>query len=462
MGGSPMSGLTLWQAMRPAGSPKARLSGPELWRSLRVHWRAAAVVLAATAALCAVVASEDGPDAIASLQITAPDLAGPNPAGPDPIGPGTARPALAAAAARLRDPDTRLAALYAVGLSRVFPDLLPGDPDARARALARLDAVEQTADLPDGLLISTRLPDARLAAALDRELAGTVLDLPPRPALAAAPPAPDDRLRALGGEEARLQTALDETDRQAEALSARLTDLARDMVAALRVADTRPPTADVLDQAQKLLAELQLQRVELSSKYTDAFPAIPAMDAEIEKLQGFVAAEEHRTTRAPPAANPGFAMLSAERLRVSNELQALNVQRTAMRSRLDTLQARTDALDRTPAPRPAPAPPRLVAQPVLLGHAADPRPGMIAAVALAGLLLAALAPLLRLRRRRVFATPAEVEAALGLPVLRCLDRDGLPVGPVAIHPVPAAIRPAIPGMPALPVLSLRLLPEDRR
>jgi len=440
-----MGRLTVWQATRPLGRGR-RLSGAELWRSLLVHWRAGAAVLLLACGIAAILGYAERPDSIAVIRITAASR--------------TDQPALAALAGMLRQPATRLDALYAVGLSRVFPDLLPGEAGAHSLALARLD-LAQRVDYAAGdgaLAVTTRLAEPRIAAALDRELVQSALDgLAPSPPVGVAPLfRPEERLDALRAEQARLQTALDAADRQAVTLSARMTDLARDMVASLRVADPRPPTDDVLDQARKLLAEMQLKRVELSSKYTDDFPAIAATDAEIAKLQGFVAAQEHRATPRPPAANPAFATLGAERARVGGELQALQAQRADAQARLQALQPRIDALERRPAPTALPAaalpPERFVVEGVTLATAADPRPALLGAVLLAGLLLAALVPIVLLRFRRVFATPAEVEAALGLPVLRCLDRDGLPVGPVAI---PAAARSA------LAVLPIRLLPEDR-
>ena len=398
------SGVVVWRRRR------------DLWESLRVHRRAGWLVMLGAGLLAALFWVAEPPDEFATARLDAP---------------------VAEAAALLGRPDTRLDALSAVGLTRVFPGLLPGDPADRRIALARLDqAIAIRREGEHALTIDVHLADPRLAGALLRELLAPVV----APAAESAPvPARPARLDDLRAERARIDATLDAADNRAAAVSASMTDLARDMVGALRVADAKPPTADVVDEARKLLAELQLKRVELSSKYQDDFPAIGAVDGEIAKLRGFIDAEEHRATARRPAANPVFETLTAERRRLATELDGLDAQRAALRARQQSLQAAIDTAERQPAPPPPVAAPRAVAGPVQLVAEPDLRLVVVPAILALGVILALLTQFLLLRQRRVFATVAEVEAVLELPVLRCLDASGQAVEPAVANRVRALL-----------------------
>jgi hypothetical protein len=239
---------------------------------------------------------------------------------------------------------------------------------------------------------------------------------------------------------ARAVRELEAADRRAAVLSQSLTDLARDMVAALRATDNRSVSTEVSDQGAALLAELQMKRVQLASKYQDSYAPLVALDTEISKLRNVVASEQRRSSVVRSAADPVFTALAGERRRVNAELDTLN-------SKRDLLRRQVETIDHTlSAQVPAPWVPRLVAGTPVLTAGADPRFVSVPLMVLVGLAGTLTLQWLMLRARQQLVTPAEVELALGLPVLRCLDTKGRSVRTLD-QPALRLRGPDDPGLP---------------
>ena len=429
--GPTVRSATVWQAVRAAsargGPGRRRFRGADLWRSFACHqlifWGALGLTLAAAAASWYI----QQPPGEAETRIAVELPAG----APESV----AANAIAAARGALRGAALRETALDAIGSRIVFPDLRGG----REEALQRLDGFISAVPVEGGnaLLVRIRHPDAAVAVDLDRALVAALLSrqapVPqPKPPVITPLTGPKE---VLQGMRARVAADLASADRRAAVLSDGLTDTAHDMVSALRATatqnDTRPLAADVLDQGRVLMAELQLKRLQLASKYQDDFPAVTALDAEIDKLKSFLASEQKLGAPAPhgPPVNPVLDTLGAERRRLTSELDEENQRRLALRAQLATLDGQIAASVPPPAVAvaPAPPPPILIAGNTTLLPVPDPRFLSVPLIVLVGMAGALVLQWAALRSRTVIRTVAEAEAVLGLPVLRCLDSDGHPI-----------------------------------
>jgi hypothetical protein len=266
-----------------------------------------------------------------------------------------------------------------------------------------------------GIVVSAWHRNQAAARALDEALVTAVLAHQTDEA-AAFPP---DYRPGLRANQVRLAKQLAEADQRANVLSQSLTDLARDMVSALKSTDNRTESSEVSDQGAALLAELQLKRVQLASKYQDGYPPLTALDEEIAKLHSLVAGEQRRSSAVRSVANPVFTALSEERRRVAAELAALNTRRDMLRSQIDSIDRKFSFGPETEDK------PRLMAGGMLLSSGRDPRMLSVPLIIIVGATGTLLLQWLLLRQRSALVTPVEAEITLGVPVLRCLDEDGI-------------------------------------
>jgi hypothetical protein len=390
--------------------------------SLRHHARVWWGGIAFTAAAALAAWFLQAPEAIATIRL---ELEAPAEGARPVVETGVKLRVVAAAAGVIDDAAVQLSALRMAGWSLVFPGLSPDRAGDATEALQRL-RMQESVRLADGGLavtVSVWHRDAAAARAMDNALARAILARQPHEQVDVPPPAPDPR-PALRMERTRLAGELDAADRRGAVLSQSLIDMARDMVEALRSTDNRSSGTEVADQGAALLADLQLKRLQMASKYQDGYPALAALDAEIAKLRGMMAGEQKRSTSVRSAANPVFEALAAERRRAGAELEALNTHRADLRAQIDLLDHRLAAPPPVAAPPIENELPRLVSDRPVLSWGPDPRQLSLPLIALVGLVGTMLLQWLMMRERRCLVTPAEVELVLGLPVLRCLDPDG--------------------------------------
>ncbi len=286
--------------------------------------------------------------------------------------------------------------------------------------------------LADGIQINRRVspggsddpPAGAFMAARAVEALAAVPRAPPP-----APTAPDRLTPELSAQRDGLQAARAEADRNAATLSTALSEVARD-TASLQAMDALPPEDSANAPMRKMLADLELHRIDLAARYAPDFPGIAIADTEIAGLKALLAqAAQHRPPH--PAAAP-LATLRAEQIRLQADLDAESRLRDGLASRvtmLDSLIAK-----RLAAPLPSPAasaPPALHAAIVALTptELPDQRPAMCGAIALATLCAAWM-----LGRRRTLPAAGlagridAIEQLVQLPVLRCLDVDGGAIG----------------------------------
>jgi hypothetical protein len=224
------------------------------------------------------------------------------------------------------------------------------------------------------------------------------------------PPSPHD---ALLDERHRLNAAIDAADVQSAAISGRLTEVLRDAASGSRAAASAGaadrPGRETLDKGTAMLADLQLQRIQLLTRYQNDFPAVVALNGQIESLRSFLADEARRVqgTAAQPAADPAAALLAGEASRLKAELAQVDDRRRALTNDRATLESKLAALPAgTPrVPRAAPVT-MLVAAATTIAYDPDPRRTLVPALAAAGFALSALLALLRLVWR---AAPAPMQ-----------------------------------------------------
>ena len=270
-------------------------------------------------------------------------------------------------------------------------------------ALRLVPAPNRQAMLEPGgnvLVVTTRDRDPANAQEQSRSLVDTILNAPvaaPPPTFEQSPVAPGTSLRAA---HARLAAAADAVETRAAAVSASLTAVARDL-AARRDGATQKPGHETLDKGNAALADLQLQRLQLASKYQDTYPAVVALDTQIRNLRVFLIEEAHRV-EPHPAAVASDGLLSGERDRLLAELSQLGERRRALAGELAMVDRQLASL---PVVASAAAAPVVTPQPVLVAAAttnmpgmADDRPILVPVIGAFGLLLSALAALLARRR----------------------------------------------------------------
>lgn len=283
---------------------------------------------------------------------------------------------------------------------------------------------------PDGVQIDRRLPvgvvdpgpQGTVLAA--RAIASATVALLPPPA-AAPVLAPDRITPELVAQRTSLQGARDEADRSAASLSTALSGVVRDS-AAMQALEALPSEQSANAPTRKMLADLQMRRIDLAARYTADYPGIAIADSEIVGLKALLA--QAALKRPPHPAAASLATLAAERLRLQTALQSEIALRDELSTRIGALDRMiAQQLTRPADPRPPAAAPafRAAIIPLPTTTLPDQRPRACGAIA-AGAILAAWW-VSRRRRVAVSGLAARVQAIeqmIQLPVLRCLDVDG--------------------------------------
>ena len=271
----------------------------------------------------------------------------------------------------------------------------------------RLAATQAPAQLQDGgdaLEVAVQDHDPAAAERRSRSLVDVVLNAPMAGFATVAvsrPATPESGLRA---ERMRLAAAADALDARAATISATLAGIARDMAAAGRSAAERKPGRETLEKGEAALADLQLQRLQLASKYQDTYPAVVGLDGQIRNLRVFLMDEAHRTETHPATMMPSDALLAGERDRLRIELAQLDDRRGGLASQLSRIDKRLAAM-----PPAMPALPETVIPPILIAAATtsfatdDVRPALMAKVIAIGLFLSGVFAMLARRRPSLFA-----------------------------------------------------------
>ena len=199
-------------------------------------------------------------------------------------------------------------------------------------------------------MITAQAHDATQAQQRSASLVDAILNAPVAASgapLTPGPPAAGPRA-GLQAERVRLVAAADAVDARAIAVSTSLASLARDIAAAGRIAADRKPGRDTLDKGQAALADLQLKRLQLVTKYQDTYPAVLVMDVQIHDLQKFLMDEAHRVDAHPAAPDPSDALLAGERDRLRSELSQLDEQRRELAATIHSLDLKMAALPTGP------------------------------------------------------------------------------------------------------------------
>ncbi len=294
-----------------------------------------------------------------------------------------------------------------------------GASDAAGRAalselaLRLAGAADRPAALQEGgeaLVVTARDRDPAAARERSGSLVDAILNASPAwvPTPAGQAPAPPaDR---PGAGRARLAAAIDAIDARSAAVSAALTALVHDAASASRSTAERKPGRETLDKGNAALADLELQRLQLVTKYQDTYPAVVALDGQIRSLRVFLMDEAHRIEPRATAADPAEALLSNERERLLAEASQLSERRRVAVADLATADRRLAVLPPVVAAAAASA---TVVPPVLVAAATtsftrtdDARLTIVPAIAAAGLVLSAALALCV--RRRPKAPPHAV------------------------------------------------------
>jgi hypothetical protein len=267
--------------------------------------------------------------------------------------------------------------------------------------------------LEDGgtaLVVTAQDPDPAVAQSRAGSLVDTILGVPVASPPSAAVLPVTSPLGTLAANRNRLLAAIDAVDAQSVSLSGRLTDLVRDMAAGARTSADRRPGREALDKGNATLADLQLQRIQLLTRYQADFPAVVALDGQIQSLRAFLTDQAKRSLAPSPIiTDPAAPMLTDEMNRVKASLAGLDDRRRNLMAELVSANAAIAALPPEQAAVLAPvAPPApmLVQAATTMGFGPDPRLVIIPAIAAAGLVLSALIGLIFLRRR---AAPASMQ-----------------------------------------------------
>ncbi len=283
-----------------------------------------------------------------------------------------------------------------------------------AEAALRIGAIPgQTASLDafgDALVVTISDDDPTAARQRARSAADTLLNMSAETRQARLPsaaspgpvrPNPDaSRQSTLLADRSRLQGELGSIDGRLSTVSASLTGIARDIAAGTRASADRKPGHETLDKTTVALADLQLQRIQLQTRYQDDYPAVVALDGQIRSLRSFLQDEQHRLdVAARIGTDLTDPVLGSERDRLRAELSQLTDRRAATATELaSVIRALASPLPERPAPRfdailadPAPPAPMLIEGATTVINGADPSWIAASAVAAAGLLLSLLA-----------------------------------------------------------------------
>ncbi len=220
----------------------------------------------------------------------------------------------------------------------------------------------------DGALVRERMRTVT-DALLDLPQTGLVRRVAGMPQEAPDQDSPAARTRAAMAERARLQAVVDAIATRLASASASLTGVTRDLAAAGRAASDRRPGRETLDKAAVALADLQLQRIQMQSRYQDDYPAVVALDGQIRSMRNFLQDEGRRvdTTRAAGATDPA---LGSERDRLRAELAQLTDRQAVAEAEL---AGSTRMLPSKPPDRPVAEPKPAVP------HAGPPEPVLLEA-----------------------------------------------------------------------------------
>lgn len=276
------------------------------------------------------------------------------------------------------------------------------------------------------LIISVANADAGTAWRDAHSAAEAVMALPPvateqrravwDPALANAA----ERV-LLNAERDRLIALAQANDSRAASVSTSLSTLARDLAAGARVMASPRAGREIVDKGNAALADLQLQRIQLLSRYQDDFPVVAVLDSQIRTLKAFLTDEARRIDLlAKSGSDLADPILVAERERLRAELYQLNERRVDVAA---ALTANSRALDPVKLiPQLDAAAPATVAPAILMeaatsvAHGPDIRWLSVPAAAVVASLLTLAAWLKPPRRRRYpdQVTTQQLEAAMTL------------------------------------------------
>ena len=295
--------------------------------------------------------------------------------------------------------------------------------DAALRVSATGNRSVTLDDHGEALVITVSDPDPETARLAARSAANVLLNLA-QPSVSAsiglaspgAATQNQDGRATLLADRNRLQSALVAADARLSTLSASLTGIVRDLASSTRTIADRKPNQDTLEKAETALADLQLQRIQLQSRYQDDYPAIVVLDGQIRSLRSFMQNEEHRVGAASShTANPADIGLGAERDRLRAELTQVGDGRAVIASELAGV---TRALAQAPAPRSPPPPadlagarstppmPVLVEGATIIASGPDVRWLVVGGIAVFGLVLSLLAWFKPVRRHQ--SMPADL------------------------------------------------------
>ena len=285
-----------------------------------------------------------------------------------------------------------------------------GDDEPAARA-ALADAAQpwllapgRPALLEDAgriLVLTARDPDRAAAARRAQSMADAVLNHPVDQAAPPLPPASTDLRGALLADRGRLQAAMDAAQAQRVATSVALTEVVRDLAEG-RAEAGRMTNRDALDKGASMLADLQLQRLDMLGKYRADFPGIGELDDRIQALKAFLADEQRRVDAAVahPAGHADPA-LAAEQDRLNGEQGQLQDREALLSVQLGNVQRSLAAIlpAAVPSAAIAASSPMLVQGATISALAENARFVIVAGITALGFALAALAALLLPKRR---------------------------------------------------------------
>ena len=231
----------------------------------------------------------------------------------------------------------------------------PGAPDPAPN----VDGAVQTVDLVQAgaaILLTTRHPDLDIALRANADLAATLLDNEPERLLPAIP-----AVDTNAEHRAALSQSLAVVQARAATVSAAVNATTREMAASVLAAEAARAAARIapdrtsLTKTRAVLADLQVQRIQLAAKYRDDHPPLAALTAQIAAMKVLDAdlTRQARPTAPSPAPNPAYDLLGAERTRLQAELADLD-------PRLAAYMAELAALPPAPAAIPALALPHVL------------------------------------------------------------------------------------------------------
>ncbi|MDA8232612.1 MAG: hypothetical protein M0006_14855 [Magnetospirillum sp.] len=214
--------------------------------------------------------------------------------------------------------------------------------------------------------------------------------------------------------------------------------------------DSESERSHVLEEARSKLFEVQTKEQELLGKYLPSSPFVQSVREEKEQIERMIAHYDAPVeSRVENGANPIYQTLQRERLQSESELASAGAKAKAITGQIDEIDRRLSSFaanekdlallqqsvadvdaklaasragtsGRTPVTGIA-----VIEAPQAGARPVGPRPPVIWGLSFAGGIAAALAvAALAQRLSTRFATPADIEGRLGLPVLTSIPREG--------------------------------------